>query len=117
MSVRIGGLDLVVANLREWDERKRAGLEHLARTQIAPLLERDAKENRPWTDRTGNARRGLTGSVEMSATDLAVRLAHTVSYGVYLEYMQAGRFSILMPTMLKNKSQIEHMIRSYWEGG
>lgn len=115
MSIKITGIEDVVAGLERWDGQKRRGLEILARTQIAPMLEKYAKENRPWTDRTGNARRGLTGSSEVTPTELCIRIAHTVHYGVYLEYMQAGRFAILGPTLDQNRQRILQIIEKFWE--
>lgn len=54
----------------------------------------------PWTDRTGNARAGLSYAVEWQPQKLhAIKFWHRVTYGVFLETMQAGRFSIILPTI------------------
>jgi hypothetical protein len=60
-----------------------------------------ARENAPWQDRTGNARRGLTGSWGLNKYVYYVKLAHSVDYGVYLELSNEKRFEIIAPTMQK----------------
>jgi hypothetical protein len=43
------------------------------------------KTGAPWTDRTGNARQGLFGEAEASATGATITLGGTVEYQPYLE--------------------------------
>lgn len=62
-------------------------------------LESYAKQNRPWTDRTNRARLGLTSYVVKIDTGYRIYLAHTVDYGVWLEYAHEKRFAILEPTI------------------
>lgn len=97
MSIRVEGVNEVIANLQNWSRRKKADLKNVADHEICPMLERYAKSHRPWTDRTGNARRGLFSRAEMTRDELIIRVAHTVYYGVYLERDGAGRYSILSP--------------------
>lgn len=59
-----------------------------------------AKVNAPWTDRTGNARNGL--SVEVGWVPLvshSIRLFHRVTYGIFLETRWGGRYAIILPTI------------------
>jgi len=60
-----------------------------------------AKNNAPWTDRTGNARSGLHAEVEVIDQGKAFELtvAHTVSYGIWLEVRFSGRYAIIQPTV------------------
>lgn len=60
-----------------------------------------AKQNAPWTDRTGNARSGLHSTVNVIEQGKAFELlvAHTVYYGIWLEVRFSGKFSIIMPTV------------------
>ena len=44
-----------------------------------------AKTVRPWTDRTGAARSGLTGEAQREGNNTVVYCYHTVEYGPYLE--------------------------------
>jgi len=115
MRIKISGINNVIEELRRWDKSKRKELGDVANREIAPMLERYAKANRPWKDRTGNARRGLTASSEMTASELVIRLAHTVPYGVFLELCQAGKYAILLPTMEKNRAELERILRRFWE--
>lgn len=57
--------------------------------------------NAPWEDRTGDARASLRAEVEVAMTHI-VRMKmgyENIPYSQYLESMQGGRFSILIPTM------------------
>lgn len=58
-----------------------------------------AKANAPWTDRTGDARRGLNVAVENDSDSLIMSLYHTVDYGLWLEVIENGQFAIIMPTL------------------
>lgn len=69
-----------------------------AETQ-ARNLEGYAKEHRPWTDRTGDARKRLTGYVTEIPNGYRINLAHGVNYGIWLELAMEKRFAILEPTV------------------
>lgn len=58
-----------------------------------------AKENRPWTDRTGDARRRLKGYPEKVTNGVRFCIAHGVDYGIWLEIAHEKRFAILEPTI------------------
>lgn len=62
-------------------------------------VESYARDNAPWADRTGDARRGLTAEVIGSNGDIVMTLFHTVEYGLWLEVIQNGRFAIIMRTL------------------
>lgn len=113
--IEITGLKEVIAALKNWNQQKQIGLQDIVRREIEPMLEGYAKANRPWKDRTGRARQGLTSSSERTASELVIRLAHTVPYGVFLELCQAGRFAILGPTMEATKAEMERILRKFWE--
>lgn len=65
-------------------ERKIAGLYLLGQT-IGKDLERQARSNASWTDRTGNTRRAIHGGAERTAKGTAVYLAHGSEVGLYME--------------------------------
>lgn len=48
-------------------------------------LENYAKVNKPWTNRTHDARNRLTGSWEWQGDNVKMALSHGVEYGIYLE--------------------------------
>lgn len=65
----------------------------------AKKFENYAKRYRPWTDRTGNARRTLHGYVESIPNGIRICIAHGMSYGYSLEYEHERRYAILDPTV------------------
>ena len=65
-----------------------------------------AKENAPWTDRTGNARAGLHSGVEIGEDFWELYVAHSVFYGIYLETRWSGKYQILAPTILMIGTQL-----------
>ncbi len=65
-------------------------------------IESHMKHKAPWKDRTTNARNGLfANAVKVSKRTFAIILAHSVTYGIYLErgtrYMRAR--PIIIPTL------------------
>jgi len=58
-----------------------------------------AQRNAPWSDRTGEARAGLTAEVELENETLDINLFHTVYYGLYLEVRWGGKYAIIIPTI------------------
>lgn len=58
-----------------------------------------AKQNAPWEDRTGDARRLLDVDVQQDGDNIVIQLYHQVDYGLWLEVIQSGRFAIIMPTL------------------
>lgn len=67
--------------------------------QAGKQLEEIARSRAIWTDRTGDARRGISSDVENRDHIVALSLFHTVSYGKWLELIQSGRFAIIGPTI------------------
>lgn len=65
-------------------DRKIAGMYSLG-NQIGKDLERQAKSNASWTDRTGNTRRVINGGAENRRTGIILYLAHGSMVGTYLE--------------------------------
>lgn len=78
------------------------------RASVRPIIEGrmeeiDAwmKENAPWKDRTGNARRSLHTELEEMLEGYVLYFLYSIPifYSVYLEYDHQGRFSILEPAL------------------
>ena len=67
----------------------------------AQKMERYAKKNRKWTDRTGRARQSLNGSAFRIDNGYRIQIAHGVYYGVYLEYAHERKYAILERTITK----------------
>jgi hypothetical protein len=73
---------------------------HAVMVYQASKAEGYMKVNARWTDRTGNARNGLSSAVVWEPLALhAIRLFHRVSYGIFLEVRWAGRYAIILPTI------------------
>lgn len=58
-----------------------------------------ARENAPWKDRTGMARKSLHGKV-VKDNMIRARISHGVIYGIMLEKKHSGRFAVL-PKVLR----------------
>lgn len=65
----------------------------------APDVENYMKNNAPWTDRTGNARNGLSARAFREGDSVGIDLFHSVEYGIYLEARWSGRYAIIQPTI------------------
>ena len=70
---------------------------------VAKKMEASAKENRPWQDRTGEARRTIKGFAKHASNRSKIRitLQDGVYYGKYLEYCDGGKYAIIEPTVDK----------------
>jgi hypothetical protein len=71
-----------------------------------------AKGNAPWTDRTGNARQGLTGLCIPAATGFTIYLFGTVFYQIYLELAHGGAYAIILRSMEAHYGPLMAAIRS-----
>lgn len=104
------GVETIQANMLDYATRVRLAVLSVA-DFLAPMMEQYAKENAPWTDRTGNARQGLQGFVEeVSQTIVDIYISHGVDYGVFLETRWAGRWGILWPTIQAHLPIVSSML-------
>jgi hypothetical protein len=60
--------------------------------------ESQSKQSAPWKDHTGNARNSIFGQSEVKGTDVTGYHGIGVSYGLYLELSNQGRYRVLLPT-------------------
>lgn len=71
--------------------------------RIASVMEADARANAPWTDRTGNARSGLSGTAERDVARrlVVIYLSHgpAIDYGKWLELAHGGNYAIILRTI------------------
>lgn len=98
MNIRIDAGDA----LRGLQQAQRTVLDGVARygQTAAAEMEAYAKANRPWTDRTGNARRTLEGRFERSSGNAyTVGIVGHMPYSVYLELSYGQKYAILYPTV------------------
>ncbi len=82
--------------------------------RIATIMQNSAKRNAPWTDRTGNARSGLFGTVEtdLSRQMVIIYLSHgaTINYGVWLELAHSGKFGVVMREIERHLPELKEML-------
>lgn len=95
MSIKFDISDML-NGLTKIENRAERAIQMFAET-AAKQMESDAKEQAKWTDRTGAARRGLTGDTSKLSNGVRVRLSHTVSYGIFLEFAHEKKYAIVGP--------------------
>lgn len=88
----------LVNGLNSMENKADKALRAYAETS-AVKLQNDARQNARWTDRTGDARKRLTGSQHPVANGYKLQLAHGVDYGLWLELAHEKRFSIIPETI------------------
>lgn len=105
------GLDELGNAIVDYGERILEALRQVA-DYFEPVMEDYAKNNAPWTDRTGNARQMLNAFVEELSTEVvAIYLAHGMDYGKYLELRFQGRYAIIWPTIEAHLNPIREMLQ------
>ena len=57
------------------------------------------RENAPWTDRTGAARSGLMAISSSHESVHELLMAYSVTYGIWLEIANSGKYQVLIPAM------------------
>ena len=88
----------LIKGLAEREIKTRAAL-GLYADIVAKKMEAHAKSNKPWTDRTGRAKQSLNSSWSWRGDVARVELSHGVDYGIYLEFCNERRFSVISPTI------------------
>lgn len=88
----------MAANVGNYVERLLNAVADLAQF-FAAKIESYAKQNARWTDRTGNARQGLTTSVVKTASAVTLILFHSMSYGIWLEVANAGKYAVILRSL------------------
>ncbi len=95
----------VRTNLGNWGTRSIA----IARQGMTVKVANDenrAKANRPWTDRTGQARASITGTTEADALSIRGALAIGADHGIFLEKANGGKYAIIWNTVLENRREL-----------
>ena len=72
------------------------------------------KSNAPWTDRTTAARSGLHASASHSPGRFELVLAHAVSYGIWLEVANSGKYQIILPALRQASRELQNLIDGLW---
>jgi len=69
------------------------------------------KQNRPWNDITGNARRGLRVEVVKQGAGFDMFFIHSVEYGVGLELDRGGRNAVIIPAIRRAVPRIKSKLK------
>lgn len=99
--------DAIINGLSGSENRAKTAIRAYAETS-ALKLQNSARQNARWTDRTGQARQRLTGTVLPSSNGYKLKLAHGVDYGKWLELAHEKRFAII-PETINNVGSSEIM--------
>lgn len=95
---------------RKLTSNQYGGLQMLMQT-AASKMEAWAKENAPWTDRTGAARQRLHGEAYWENPQIVVAaVMHQVDYGIFLELAHQRRYAILERTLEEHKDEIQDAV-------
>lgn len=106
ISVDVGSIQSTLLGLHEAESRLKEALRILADT-AAKKMERWAKENAKWEDRTTNARQGLRGEGYWEdENNLVVAIMHQVDYGIWLELAMAKKYAILEQALESGKDEL-----------
>lgn len=69
-------------------------------------LEAYMKTTRPWTDRSSQAKRTLSGESERKGDAVVITLAHGVDYGEWLETRWGERYAVIKPTLATQSAKV-----------
>lgn len=106
--------DGIVKNLPIFGAKMQAGVLAILKAWITEC-ETEARLNRPWQDRTGNARQGLQGWVDDTQKDkLEAYLTTQMDYGVVLE---THGYEIIIPTLTSKFGDLTSAVESYVKSG
>jgi hypothetical protein len=106
-TIEISELD---RSLRNFDERAKRGVK-ATMTYQAARSETWMRTNAKWTDRTTNARNGLFAKVEdLQGDSWLMVLSHTVSYGIWLEVANSGKYAIVRPALLRAEREVMQLL-------
>jgi len=106
-----GGIPKRIAKL---DKETRMGIRACFDFQ-APRSMAYMKTMAPWSDQTTNARNGLHAFSHHSGNRSELLLAHAVSYGIYLEVCNSGRYAIILPALRRAGEELKQLIDGLWK--
>lgn len=76
-----------------------------------PQAESFMRTNAPWTDRTTNARNGLTAKAISEGHRHVIVCFHTMPYGPWLEVRFEGKYRIIVPTIISQGREVMTTVR------
>ena len=103
-------------NIHAVMEKRKQIFRDLVCRKLAAEAEQHAKQNRPWKDRTGDARKLLKGAVIDNENELGFRIMHRKEYGQYLETANKGKYAILKPTIEHFRDRFMALLKECFGG-
>lgn len=103
-------LGVIKARVADLDLKLHAAIS-LAVDEVTTFGVSYAKTTARWTDRTGAARAGLHGYSSHSPKRWEIVFAHAVSYGIWLEVANSGKYQIIMPTVKIATDRMAHHLQ------
>lgn len=100
--------DTLQRNLAAVPRRAHAFLEEATNYQTLKA-ETYARSKARWTDRSTNARNGLTAVPDVKDKVYQIHIFHKVSYGVYLETRWGGRYAIISETVIVQSKEFQRL--------
>ncbi len=76
-----------------------------------PQVEGFMRSNAPWTDRTTNARNGLTAKAISEGHRHVIVCFHQMPYGPWLEVSNDGKYRIIIPTIVSQGREVMATVR------
>lgn len=74
------------------------------------------RQNARWTDRTANARNGLTARPTHTTNQHVITLAHSVPYGIWLEVRWSGRYGIIPEAVRVGGDELMRLLTKLFSG-
>lgn len=107
-TIQLSALDY---NLKHFDRRAKVAIGKTMDYQAA-RTETWMRTNAKWTDRTTNARNGLFATVihGVDRTKWVLIMSHSVSYGIWLEVANNGKYAIVRPAFLRANKQTMQLL-------
>lgn len=91
-------LDSLFEKISEFDEKFEFALTKYCEA-AAEGLAGYAKEHRKWKDRTGDARKRLSGKTYKIPKGRRIELSHGVWYGIWLELANEKKYAVIKPSI------------------
>lgn len=100
--VNIAEITDVVGNI---EARKKAAIQLYLGVESAKL-EAEAKQNKPWENRTSNALNSIKGISAVEGNKAKVGLSGGMEYSQHLELAHGKKYAVLEPTVKANTERI-----------
>lgn len=107
--------DGLSGKLDDMAARVLAAAKMIASTE-AVQLKSYMQRNRPWVDRTGEAKKRLDATVSSpNSHTVRITLSHGVNYGVFLELAHGAKHAIIKPTIKKRGPEVYEAFNKFIE--